>query len=319
MNPIKLSLCVPIYGVEKEIPRFLQSLEQNLREDVEVLLIDDGTKDNSGKIADAFAKRYARYVQVIHKTNGGVSSARNTGLELARGEYVIFPDPDDYLAEDYTAKIIEMIEKYNNPDMIFFDYFVGKSVDNMKRRTISSWQEGFIDKRGFIQEFVKDQDIKGYVWNKAIKQSFYGGRKFNSQTRVGEDYEILTDMVVEMDSFVYLQVPLYYYMLRTNSLTRTARIEDDLALSRLIAMRYQLYTRLYGKMSKCSMLNNAIRVVCKGYEEDGVDVTLFVRMIRDNIIEILTGQDYRMNDKKRALLIYLGLARRYYQHKKNVK
>ncbi len=67
------------------------------------------------------------------------------------------------------------------------------------------------------------------------------------------------------------------------------------------------------------MLNNAIRIVCKGCDEVGVDVTLFVRMIRDNIVEILMGQDYRMNDKKRALLIYLGLARWYYQRKKNVK
>lgn len=319
MNSIKLSLCVPIYGVEKEIPRFLQSLEQNLRDDVEVLLIDDGTKDNSGKIADAFAKRYARYVQVIHKKNGGVSSARNTGLELARGEYVIFPDSDDCLTADYTARIIGAIEQYNHPDMIFCDYSTGSSLDNLKRRTISTWQEGMIDKNVFVQEFMKDRVLKGYVTTKAIKRRFYNGRRFNDQTRIGEDYEILTDMVTEMASFVYLQSSLYCYMARENSLTRTGRIEDDLTLSRLIAVRYQLYTRLYGKMSKCSMLNNAIRVVCKGYDEEGVDVTPFVRMVRDNIVEILSGQDYRMNDKKRALLIYLGLAGRYYQRKKKVK
>lgn len=203
--------------------------------------------------------------------------------------------------------------------MIFCDYSTGSSLDNLKRRTIPTWREEMIDKHTFVREFVKDQDIKGYVWNKAIKRRFYDGRQFNAKTRIGEDYEILTDMVTEMDSFVYLQVPLYCYMARENSLTRTGCIEDDLALSRLIAVRYQIYTRLYGKMSKCSMPNNAIRIVCKGCDEVGVDVTLFVRMIRDNIVEILMGQDYRMNDKKRALLIYLGLARWYYQRKKNVK
>lgn len=209
----------------------MQSLEKNLREDVEVLLIDDGAKDNSGKIAAAFAKRYARYVQVIHKTNGGVSSARNRGLELARGEYIIFPDSDDCLAADYTAKSIEAIEQYNHPDMIFCDYSTGSSLDNLKRRTIPTWREEMIDKYTFVREFVKDQDIKGYVWNKAIKRRFYDGRQFNAKTRIGEDCEILTDMVTEMDSFVYLQVPLYCYMARENSLTRTGCIEDDLALS----------------------------------------------------------------------------------------
>ena len=115
----KLSLIVPIYGVEKYIHKFLGSLEKNLLPGVEVLLIDDGTKDDSGKIADEFALMHPQYVRVVHKENGGLSSARNKGLEIAFGEYVIFPDPDDYLADDYVETILKAIDEYNNPDMIF--------------------------------------------------------------------------------------------------------------------------------------------------------------------------------------------------------
>lgn len=90
MNKSILSLIVPTYGVENYIYDFLDSLEANFVPGVEVIIVDDGTKDRSGVIADEFALGHAGYVKVLHKENGGASSARNAGLELATGEYVFF-------------------------------------------------------------------------------------------------------------------------------------------------------------------------------------------------------------------------------------
>ncbi|MBQ7884187.1 MAG: glycosyltransferase [Phascolarctobacterium sp.] len=193
---IYLSLIVPIYGVEKYIDRFLYSLEKNLQSGIEVLLIDDGTRDNSGKIADKFALLHADNVKVVHKENGGASSARNLGLDIARGKYVIFPDSDDYLSEDYVAVILNSIKKYNEPDMIFFDYYVVENDKDKKLCTVPSFGEGIIDKEMFLKEFVKDKEIKSFLANKAIKRTFYNGLKFNTETRVAEDYELLTDIAL---------------------------------------------------------------------------------------------------------------------------
>lgn len=107
-----LTMVVPIYGVEKYIHKFLASLTPNLRPEVEVILVDDGSRDNCGTIIDEYAALHSDTVSIIHKPNGGVSSARNAGLERATGEYIIFPDPDDYLDERFSATILEAIEKY---------------------------------------------------------------------------------------------------------------------------------------------------------------------------------------------------------------
>lgn len=119
---IKFSLIVSIYGVEKYIKRFLDSLNFNLLPGVEVILVDDGSRDKSGIIADEYANKHRDCVKIIHKENGGVSSARNRGVLEASGEYVIFPDPDDILEKTYCFNILNAISKYNHPDIIFFGY-----------------------------------------------------------------------------------------------------------------------------------------------------------------------------------------------------
>lgn len=313
---IKLSLCVPIYGVEKEIPRFLDSLEKNLCEGVEVILVDDGTKDNSGKIADAFAEKHADCVRVIHKPNGGVSSARNKGLEMARGEYVIFPDPDDYLADDYVSTILDAIEKYDAPDMIFFDYYTGNAEKGFKRKTVSSFREGRITKEMFVREFIKDDEIRSYVWNKAIKRCLYGDRRFDTEIRVAEDYDLLTDMVVEMTSFVYIPKALCYYVVRLTSLTRTASMKDVVALYRIAVRRYDKFSQIYDGISLRSVINFANNVIKLNSEKHGdIDTAPFERVIKENIGQIITSDEYSFNAKKRAIFVWLGIARWYYRRK----
>ena len=111
---IVLSIVVPIYGVEKYIGRFLQSLVPNLSPEIEVILVDDGSKDNCAAIIDEFAKAHDN-IEVIHKVNGGVSSARNAGIEKATGEYITFLDPDDYIAENYASTLLEAVKNMIAP------------------------------------------------------------------------------------------------------------------------------------------------------------------------------------------------------------
>ena len=314
---IKLSLCVPIYGVEKEIPRFLDSLEKNLCEGVEVLLIDDGTKDNSGKIADAFAEKHADCVRVIHKPNGGASSARNKGLEMARGKYIIFPDPDDYMTDAYVSTILDAIEKYDAPDMIFFDYYQGNEGSGYKRKTVCGFREGRIDKAVFIREFAKNTDIKSFVWNKAIKRRMYGDRRFDPEIYVAEDYELLSDMVLEVDSFVYIPKAVYYYVMRPDSLTKTTRLQDTLGFYQLALRRYERFSELYDDISICSLVTFANGAVKRIYRESAdIDTKPYERLIKDNIGSILIGDEYTWNHKKQMVIIWLGLARWYYKGKK---
>lgn len=313
---IILTLVVSIYGVEKYIHKFLDTLEPQLRFDVQVLIIDDGTKDNSGRIADEFAQRHSRYVTVVHKENGGLSSARNKGLELAKGQYIIFPDPDDYLEKDYIQTIIDTIKTYDWPDLVFFDYYAGSKKKGFKIHTVSGFRQGIISKEKFICEFVKDTNIKSMVWCKAIKKEFYEGLTFNTKTRVAEDYELLTNLVLKVESIVYVSRPLYYYVMREDSLIHTGTLKDVLRFYELCLDRYNKYSLFYKEISFHGLVRAAKSILLQGYiSNDEIDLSRYEKIIKDNIINILLDREFCLNEKKQYLLIYFNLAKHYYRAK----
>ena len=106
---MKLSLIIPVYNVEKYLEECLDSVIMQIIVDMEIILIDDGSKDNSGKICDKYAEKY-NFIKVVHKKNEGVSVARNTGIKMAQGNYIFFLDSDDMLAPNILKKIEEDVK-----------------------------------------------------------------------------------------------------------------------------------------------------------------------------------------------------------------
>ena len=104
-----ISIIVPVYNVEKYLCKCLDSLLHQIYQDFEVLMVDDGSQDSSGKICDKYAENYSHF-QVIHKKNTGLGMARNTGMEYATGEYILFIDSDDYLDDDFLVKIYDTLK-----------------------------------------------------------------------------------------------------------------------------------------------------------------------------------------------------------------
>lgn len=119
MNKIILSIIVPVYNVEKYLSKCLESIINNYNEKIEVILVNDGSKDNSGLICDKYVNNY-EYISVIHKNNGGLSSARNCGINSAKGKYIWFVDSDDYIKERSIDKIIEYSKE--DSDVIISSY-----------------------------------------------------------------------------------------------------------------------------------------------------------------------------------------------------
>ena len=132
-----VSVIVPVYKVEYVVKNCIESILNQIFTDFELILVDDGSPDNSGKICDEYAKKDDRVI-VIHKENGGVSSARNVGIDRAKGKYICFVDSDDYVSKDYLKTLIEIKEKYNDVDNIWC-YFktVDKYSDEMDCKEVS--------------------------------------------------------------------------------------------------------------------------------------------------------------------------------------
>ena len=309
-------MVVPIYGVEKYIHKFLTSLTPNLCPKVEVILVDDGSIDNCGAIIDEYADLHSDVVSVIHKPNGGVSSARNAGLEKATGEYILFPDPDDYLDEKFSATILEAIEKYKQPDVVLFDYHDVLPNGKMKLKNIPMFKQGPVDRKVFLHEFAKDEHIMSTVWCKAIKRKFYEGLRFDTNIKVAEDALLLTDLMLKVENFVYIPQALYFYCVRMDSLTKSMDTEDAKKCFNIAMYRYEKYNDLFGDISIRMPVKFAYGVMQRAYiKEVAIDTKIYEDFIKKNISEILFSSEFSLNTKKQCLLVYFDLARKYYAWK----
>ena len=158
---IKISVIIPVYGVEKYIRQCLESVIKQTYKNLEIIVVNDGTKDNSMKIVEEYL--VDERIKVINKENGGISSARNRGIEEATGEYVSFVDSDDWLEIDLYERIVQILEG-NKVDIIVFNY--NRYSENKKkyRRNILKLKK--------IPKEILFRNLNGECWNKLYKIGF---------------------------------------------------------------------------------------------------------------------------------------------------
>lgn len=166
MEPL-ISVIVPIYNVEKYLRKCIDSIINQTYENLEIICVDDGSTDNSGKICDEYAKQDVR-IKVIHKLNGGLSDARNVGVKSANGQYITFVDGDDWIDSDY---YMNMSENMVNCNILICGY---KSVDEHgKEIGLCAFEENLInlnyDETGNAIEKLMYNSALGFVWNKLYK------------------------------------------------------------------------------------------------------------------------------------------------------
>lgn len=210
---VKYSIIIPIYNAETYLDECLMSLKNQIYENFEVILVDDGSTDNSCKIYNKYEKEDKRF-KVFKKKNGGVSSARNLGLLKASGKYILFVDSDDYCDNKLLKIIDENID--NNIDIISFGYY--KKYKNIIcdvkpnfKETINDYQLGFYE----------GEEILGYLWNKVFLNEIIKFNKiqFNTDIHYSEDLIFVTDYFKYVNKFLVIDDCLYFYRMRKNSAT----------------------------------------------------------------------------------------------------
>ena len=161
-----VTLVVPVYNMERHLPRCMESLLAQTCREYEILLIDDGSTDTSGFLCDRYAVAYPGLVRVIHKENGGLSSARNAGIDNASGDFVVFPDPDDWVEPNYVASFLEFQRRYQ-ADLVCLGHWV--DTDTVLRPGYPdaepSTMTGYEARRGLLLP----PRMQGFSWNKLYR------------------------------------------------------------------------------------------------------------------------------------------------------
>lgn len=215
-----ISIIVPIFNAENHLEKTVDSILAQTFEDFELILINDGSNDQSLEICNTISKRDPR-VQVISKKNSGVSSTRNKGLEVAKGSFISFVDSDDYLAPVFYENLIEALEENTDADFVMCGYT--EVIDNKEGVVQTNMPEG-LSNRDFIVKNIIDNVVSKNVtyggiyavWNKLYKRSFIGNLKFDETRSHGEDWWFNICLFDKANAMVVINQPLYYYVINTN-------------------------------------------------------------------------------------------------------
>ncbi len=209
----EISIIVPVYKVEPYLRKCLDSILAQTFTNFEVILVDDGSPDNSGKICDEYAIKDSR-VRVIHKENGGLSSARNAGIDIAQGKYLGFVDSDDYIAEDMYEVLYENL-KFYDADISSVEIIPFR--DDKYENTSKEKKEILLNKKEAIKSVLEGTDFYAYAWNKLYrKELFYNNRYLEGETF--EDAYIIIDILLETDKIIVSNEEKYFYLQRNDSI-----------------------------------------------------------------------------------------------------
>lgn len=226
-----ITIVVAVYNGEKYLKRCLESLVKQIKSGIEVILVNDGSTDNSVQICNEYANGYTGF-NVIHKENGGLSSARLEGFKQAQGEYILFIDCDDYVSDDLILELEKKIQE-TNADMIVYDYYLQIKQDDVLKQKINipSYLVGNINKFDFSLasiadgwDSVNEKYLKGFLWLRCIKKSLITDNMFISERKCfTEDVLFNLSISLKLKHVEYINKPLYYYCINQGSLTNRYR------------------------------------------------------------------------------------------------
>lgn len=214
---VVFSIIIPVYNCDKYISRCLDSILMQKYQDYEIILINDGSKDNSKVICDEYSKKDKR-IKVIHKENEGVSKARNDGLKLAKGKYLCFLDADDYLTGNYFNKVEKIFNKYENLELINFGFF--SDVDDLEFNNLSSDIINYKNKLYKSHDAIKkdfvnlwDNTMLYNIWNKVyVKQIIDDNNISFPEYNWGEDIEFNRLYLNKITSMYNCNECFYHYV-----------------------------------------------------------------------------------------------------------
>lgn len=278
MKP-KISIIIPVYNVEPYLSRCIESVLNQSFTDFELILINDGSTDNSGKICDEYAKKDTR-IHVIHQSNQGVSATRNSGIRIAKGDFITFVDGDDYIERDLLQVLYELAID-QNCDMAMCSYkliYEDKTIDNEN----SHWKR--YDKEVATELFFSDQQpfAPSYTCGKLIKRDLSENVKFREDIFLMEDTLFNTEILLKCHKgIVVTNQTLYNYVQRAGSasnsfnskkVTSFYALEALLKLAKEVNPAYeQQFLKVYTKLS-LGILQDIIKYGFNDYRHNYLEI-----------------------------------------------
>ena len=270
-----VSIIVPVYKSEETLASCVKSLQEQTETQLEILLVDDGSPDGCPALCDALAREDAR-IRVIHKENGGVSSARNAGIAKASGEYVLFVDSDDSVEPTMVEKLLRGIDRADIAICGYHHHFCGRDVEKIPRAEGETGAECFLKLYGW-----------GYMnmpWNKLYRRSLLG--RFDESLSLGEDLLFNLDYLRRAEGVTVVSEPLYHYIQNNTGATLSSKKRDN---------KLELGKRIWRETSRF------YEELAGHKDESGIINARLIQEVLDDV-ESLPSDTERSKDEKLAVI-----------------
>ncbi len=230
-NKPLISVIIPVYKVEEYLPACIDSILAQTYQNLEIILIDDGSPDNCGKICDGYAEKDSR-IKVIHKENGGVSSARNAGLDAASGEYVGFVDSDDIIAPTMYEELYGELLRTDSDVSVcrFARFFDGQEKENFSSIKKTSSDLLVLDSTEALSDLLRGTHFYGSLWDKLFKANLVKNARLREDIFVAEDFLFSVEALLKAKRVCFSDTPLYFYRMRETSIMHTIYSEKHLTM-----------------------------------------------------------------------------------------
>ncbi|MBR5340087.1 MAG: glycosyltransferase [Lachnospiraceae bacterium] len=296
---MKLSIIVPVYKVEQYLDKCIESILAQTFTEYELILVDDGSPDNCGKMCDEWAGKDQR-IRVIHKENGGLSDARNAGLDAAQGEYIGFVDSDDYVHPELFERLLRNADLHQ-ADISMCGYVNVYPSGERQRNTdeaVLVWTQ-----EEAIYHILKGKEVSVHAYTKLYRRELFNGVRYQKGV-ISEDAYIIMDIMDKVRVAVFTPMSLYYYVHRANSINTSAYEKKDLTRIEAHHKNYLYIKEKYPAFEKLAydryLAANAYVADKSIMSKTGLktpEVKACIGILRDNYGKVLSSDYFRARRK----------------------
>lgn len=305
-----ISIVVPIYNVEKYLKRCVDSLKNQTYTNIEIILVDDGSPDNCPLLCDQYAASDSR-IKVIHKKNGGLSDARNVGIKVAIGKYILFVDSDDYIESDMVRTMYEAIRRTGAEIACCGRYYVDQKIVEqhiLEKEKIYSPKEA-------ILEILSHGCIEEAAWDKMYLKSLFNTIEY-PVGEINEDAVTTPWLIHKANKIVHVGKPLYYYCQNQGSITRSGYKKAQNVYIKHITQVKIFVEQFYPDLLKdfytlqARYATNSLFLIVESKESKKIfieDYKIYKTLLRQSIFYMLLNKNLPEDYKIKSLLLSLGV------------
>lgn len=320
INSKKLTIILPVYNLEMHISKCIESVLKQTFKKIELLIINDGSTDNSGIICEEYRKIDNR-IRVFHQYNKGVSSARNKGLKYASGDYITFIDGDDWIEEDLYEKMIYNLES-NAADICIGGLL--RNFDSGKEVPFSNIQDKVsMNNLVAIENMLEEKMFAGFIWDKIYKKELFNNIKFNEDIKLCEDVLINFTLFSRAKKIFFIPLNKYHYFSRENSASNekfsAMKVDSVIVYKRI----YTMIENTFPELKKAGMCRLTVSYIISSLES-----TFFInksnqkffyetrKILKKNSLDFLLNEHAKFKYKLAMIYIFLpyrvlGLLNKY--------